>query len=387
MTNSSEVLLSISIPTYNRALILENTLNHIFSEIDKYELNEVIEVVISDNNSVDGTYDIIEKYILTNRFKIVYRKNEVNLGVIKNILKLIPLCSGRFWMFYGDDDMPHKGSLPKLIELFKNNRDVPAFMFKQQESANHTFKNYEADFFLTITQLATNYFYYIGNAGVFAVRLDLALKAANLYKNQLLNTCWPQTNILFLAASLSNFKEPILASTLVSYHSENGNLIYYNSYYLFETLFYSLLRSAISIEGIIKNQFVIEAKKSIYAIVFFETYKVRLIEQYIYYDYEYEKKQFRKTLKEAMISIPFEYRNEISILHDLINKPLWYIKSWLYLEYFKKTKSLTINTSILNKIKILSPLGYMAIIRNERKLKSDYYQEKGKGVDESSGYF
>jgi glycosyltransferase involved in cell wall biosynthesis len=387
MTNSREILLSIAIPTYNRAIILENTLDHIFSEIDKYELNEVVEVVISDNNSGDRTFDIVEKYILVNRFKIVYRKNEINLGVIRNIIKLIPLCSGRFWMFYGDDDMPPKGSLPKLIELFQNNMDVPVFMFKQHEVASIDFKNYDSNIFLTITQLASSYFYYIGNAGVFAIRHDLALQAANLYPNELLNTCWPQTNVLFLASSLSNSKTPILASTIVSFYSEHGNLIYYNSYYLFETLLYSLLRSAISIDGIIKNQFVIEARKSIYAIDFFETYKVKLIEQYMFYDYDYEKKQFEKTLKEAMISIPIEYRTEIAILKDLISKPSWYIKSWLYLKYFKKTKSLTIQTSILNKIKILSPLGFMAIIRDERKFKYDYYKEKGKGVGESSGYF
>jgi glycosyltransferase involved in cell wall biosynthesis len=381
------VILSISIPTYNRCEILKHTLTNIFNQIDDEHLHQLIEVVVSDNASTDNTEEVVKEFIALNKFKIVYSRNTKNLGLIKNIINLVPLSTGKFWMFYGDDDMPPQGSLVKLIELFKSDETHAAFMFKQQQVANNSFKSYSVDSSLTISQLASSYFYYIGNAGVFAVKHNLALEAVKSYNDQLITTCWPQTNVLFLAAGLSKLESPILASTITSFYSETENLVYYNSYYLFETLLYSLLRSAISIDSVLQKQFVNHAKKSIYAIEFFETYKKRVVEQYIYYDYEAEKKQFLKTLKEAMVAIPIEHNKEIAFLNNLLNKPLWYIKWWLYKQYFKKTKSLQLKVPFLNKLKILSPLGYKAIISNERKQKYDYYKQRGKGVDENSGYF
>ncbi len=53
-------LLSICIPTYNRADVLDLVLKNI---IENRGFDESIEIVISDNASTDNTFEICKKYI------------------------------------------------------------------------------------------------------------------------------------------------------------------------------------------------------------------------------------------------------------------------------------------------------------------------------------
>ncbi len=66
----SNKLLSICIPTYNRAGVLEGTLNSLFSNPD-FDATK-IEVIVSDNCSTDNTAEIVTKYPLVK----YYRNNE-----------------------------------------------------------------------------------------------------------------------------------------------------------------------------------------------------------------------------------------------------------------------------------------------------------------------
>ena len=100
-------------------------------------------------------------------------------------------------MFYGDDDKLPDGSLIKLVNCFKANLDLPAFMFRQSINVNSAFKELNNIDMLSITDTAENYFYYIGNAGVFAANTALVKKALSIQSESLLSTCWPQTELFF----------------------------------------------------------------------------------------------------------------------------------------------------------------------------------------------
>lgn len=68
-----EYLLSICIPTYNRASVLEKMLKSIVDQLD-----DEIEIVISDNCSTDNTEEVCKKY--AEKFEnIKYYRNEVNV--------------------------------------------------------------------------------------------------------------------------------------------------------------------------------------------------------------------------------------------------------------------------------------------------------------------
>ena len=381
-------VVSISIPTYNRASILDNTLQSLFSQVDTFNLSDKVEVVISDNASDDNTADIINKYVRTNKYRIIHNRNEKNLGVIKNILKLVELSNGKYWMFYGDDDKVPGGSLPQLIKCLEENASYPAFMFKQFGYVSSSFKDYPLPHSISIQQLAEKYFYYIGNGGVFAVDALLAKKAMKLNYDNLPKTCWPQTEIFFIAAHLSEGTKDIYASTVQAVHSYVGNLNFNSSYYFFETTLYALLRSALSINKIVNENFAEHAYRSVYGVESFNDFKVVAIEHYTYFDYPDEKKEFRKSLAEAVQSIPPAFKKEINFINEWIDKPKWLISTWLYLNYFKRIFKTRMKSSLLYKLLLMTPFGYMYFIRHKRIAKANHYKQKGKKlITSESGYF
>lgn len=103
----SRVALSILIPTYNRCHRLERSLDELFVILNKLNLSEKIEVVVSDNGSDDQTIDVIKKYnsIFSNvgvLFKFAI--SEVNLGFDVNLAKCVKISSGEYLWFLSDDD-------------------------------------------------------------------------------------------------------------------------------------------------------------------------------------------------------------------------------------------------------------------------------------------
>lgn len=88
--------ISIIIPTHNRLNQLTKLLNSIFSQ--KYTNYEII---IIDDVSTDETNDFFTKL---NEDKIVYVRNEVNLGMGLNRQKGYKIATGDFIIFCDDDD-------------------------------------------------------------------------------------------------------------------------------------------------------------------------------------------------------------------------------------------------------------------------------------------
>lgn len=123
----SNPLLSISIPTYNRAKFLDECLESITSQFTTKEILSDVEIVISDNGSSDNTAEIVEKFKkhFTN---IHYYKNSTNLGFDRNLLNVVEKSSGRYCITLGDDDTLFPDSISFLLTTLKKHNDVPYFM-------------------------------------------------------------------------------------------------------------------------------------------------------------------------------------------------------------------------------------------------------------------
>lgn len=107
-------LLSICIPTYNRAEYLKNCLESISCQFDNPDIKNLVEIVISDNNSQDNTFKISEEYRL--KFSnIKYFKNQENIGMDANIENSIIKASGKYCWSIGDDDLIQNGALGPII--------------------------------------------------------------------------------------------------------------------------------------------------------------------------------------------------------------------------------------------------------------------------------
>ena len=66
-------LLTIAIPTYNRASYLDLCLSRIFNQLSKKE--PLVEVLISNNNSSDNTEEIVNRYV-SQGLTVSYIKND-----------------------------------------------------------------------------------------------------------------------------------------------------------------------------------------------------------------------------------------------------------------------------------------------------------------------
>lgn len=111
------MLISICIPTYNRAHRLEQCLSSILSVI---QIRDDVEVIVSDNCSPDNTKDVVQSF--SGKMNIKYSRNENNLGFAGNFLKLFELASGKYLFFISDEDSLLDGFL-KVIELCNSKAD------------------------------------------------------------------------------------------------------------------------------------------------------------------------------------------------------------------------------------------------------------------------
>ena len=98
-------LLTIAVPTYNRAAALDQQLAWINRNIAEMEAE--CAVVISDNASTDDTPNVCAKWrdALTARgVEVRVNRNEQNIGPLPNIARCIDLATSRFTWVIGDDD-------------------------------------------------------------------------------------------------------------------------------------------------------------------------------------------------------------------------------------------------------------------------------------------
>jgi len=112
-------LLSICIPTFNRANYLEMCLESIKMQLEENaELNDFVEVVVSDNASTDNTKEIVEKY--RNFFKnFTFVSSNTNLGVDVNTVTVLKNATGTYGWFFGDDDLIVNGAIDAIFEKLK----------------------------------------------------------------------------------------------------------------------------------------------------------------------------------------------------------------------------------------------------------------------------
>jgi abequosyltransferase len=117
-------ILSICIPTFNRADYLRDCLHSIFHENDSLE---EIEVCVSDNASTDNTIAVIKDFQNYNNFS--YQRNEDNLGIPLNFIKVTSMASGRYIWLLGDDDVVTKDGIRLILNRIKDHSGVGFFFF------------------------------------------------------------------------------------------------------------------------------------------------------------------------------------------------------------------------------------------------------------------
>lgn len=109
-------LLSINIPTYNRAGYLKDLLESL--KDDGVALGDQLEINILDNASPDDTESVVR--VFSSVLRIHYQRHEQNLGALQNIHLAHRCGTGKYVWIIGDDDYLRPGQLRRIFDLLTN---------------------------------------------------------------------------------------------------------------------------------------------------------------------------------------------------------------------------------------------------------------------------
>ena len=119
-------ILTIAIPTWNRAEILDKALAALLPQISSFK--DSLEIVISDNASDDHTKQIIEQYSEQySRLNIIHYTQSENTGYYGNFKKCRELSNGQYFWLLSDNDYVANGLIDYLINILKTKS--PSFIF------------------------------------------------------------------------------------------------------------------------------------------------------------------------------------------------------------------------------------------------------------------
>ncbi len=115
-------LISICIPTFNRALCLDTCIKSIISQFSDPEVKKNIEIVVSDNASEDATMVLMQTYTSEYPEHIIYHRHPQNIGFDRNLLHVVDMARGEYCLTFGDDDAFTENCFKELIQKINEYR-------------------------------------------------------------------------------------------------------------------------------------------------------------------------------------------------------------------------------------------------------------------------
>lgn len=112
-------LLTISIPTFNGAKTLRQTLDSVVKQIEPG-----VDVLVSDNASTENIEELIQSY--PSHIPISYWRNESNLGPDANFNLAVRRSEGKFVWLLSDDDALEDNAIGKVIAILKVEKNIKA---------------------------------------------------------------------------------------------------------------------------------------------------------------------------------------------------------------------------------------------------------------------
>lgn len=109
-------LLTIGVPTYNRAAYLKRCLCELLAQCEPY--TELLEIQVADNCSTDNTEEVVADFIEVGH-QINYYKQPENLGMDGNFIYLYNQCTTKYMWMLSDDDYLLPGAFSKIINLLQ----------------------------------------------------------------------------------------------------------------------------------------------------------------------------------------------------------------------------------------------------------------------------
>lgn len=136
-----EPLTSIIIPVYNRVALVSEAINSSLAQ--DYEN---CEIVVVDNCSTDGTWEIVQE-LERNHSQIRAFRNDSNIGPVRNWLKGLELSKGDFVKILWSDDWMEPSFVSRSVEILTADSRVgfvySATLIHRGQEKQRTFDRYD----------------------------------------------------------------------------------------------------------------------------------------------------------------------------------------------------------------------------------------------------
>jgi glycosyltransferase involved in cell wall biosynthesis len=265
-------ILTIAIPTYNRANYLKLCLNQIFNQIQPFR--RFIQILISNNCSNDNTESVVF-FFINQGYEIEYIKNNENIGANKNVYQCFRLAKTKYVLIFGDDDVILDNKLPLLINILLHN-DVGIVNFRGFGYKN----NYILEKPKNDNRMV--YFYNNNNDFVRRINIELSFISGNIINKTLFDhkinpEVLKSTNLIQLSwvfSVLNNSKNNLFLDSFII-ASKSDNTGGYQLCDVFGTKF-NIISNYLIKKGISKNYFKIINQQNLICFFPYWIYKLRL---------------------------------------------------------------------------------------------------------------
>jgi glycosyltransferase involved in cell wall biosynthesis len=249
-------ILSICVPTFNRGYMLDDFFGNLERAILGVEND--IEIIVSNNSSLDNTDQICKKWLdkFDKTLKVRYFKQEVNIGLVKNILYLLKKSEAKYFVLIGDDDRFIPQGFRSSLGVLRSTKNPSAVIQGVWSGRLMTIHTGYRDF-----SEASRLFYEYGNA--YGAIIDRAAALAVLdnkdLRHEIESIVWPQTVFGFLAIYGLKERPIYITNYEVGGPIADGQNITNKTYWV--NSLYGLLRASYLIDGEVgfpwtKNAFV-----------------------------------------------------------------------------------------------------------------------------------
>lgn len=113
-------IISVCVPTFNRANCLDNLLRTLEQIVATHGAK--VEICISNNQSTDGTADVIESWRARLGFKVLTQSE--NIGATPNAFAVSGVATGKWILLVGDDDELIPSNFANLLALLQSSNDT-----------------------------------------------------------------------------------------------------------------------------------------------------------------------------------------------------------------------------------------------------------------------
>ena len=115
----AEPKVSVIIPTYNQRDFVRETIDSVLAQTYNN-----IEIIVTDDGSIDGTREIIQEYASQYPEKIKPVYSEKNTGIAANINRGLAVRTGEFIAWLGGDDIMLPEKIQKQVDLLIGRPDA-----------------------------------------------------------------------------------------------------------------------------------------------------------------------------------------------------------------------------------------------------------------------